>query len=140
MPRVSGHAESVLKGKGYRMTRQRRAIWEILRTSGGHLSAEEILEALADRFPGVNLSTVYRNLEVLRREGLVRETGLGHRHRHYEVGPEHHHLVCRGCGAVIHLAAVEIPSALELAGAHGFEVEETSLTVFGRCRSCRERK
>jgi Fe2+ or Zn2+ uptake regulation protein len=134
---VSGHAEAVLKGKGYRLTRQRRAIWEILRSRGGHLSAEEILEALVERFPGVNLSTVYRNLEVLRREGLVRETGLGHRHRHYEVGPEHHHLVCRGCGKVVHLPAEEIPSARRLAWAHGFEVEETSLTVFGICPECK---
>ncbi|MGH7425092.1 MAG: Fur family transcriptional regulator, partial [Candidatus Methylomirabilales bacterium] len=100
-------------------------------------------EHVARRYAYVNLSTVYRTLEMLSAEGIVREARLGEARRLFELASEtepHHHLVCRGCGAVEHLAARWLEE-LEgrLLAERGFAVEESVLTSFGTCKRCGRR-
>src|SRR5665811_2641479 len=99
---MTHHATQTLQGLGYRLTPQRTLVWDVLRQSHDHLGADEICLRVQKDFPHVNISTVYRTLELLVELDLVRETHLGPNRRYYEVeeGEPHHHLVCTDCGSV----------------------------------------
>lgn len=136
-----GDLEARLRTQGYRLTPQRILMLEVLTREGGHLSAEAIHARVTRRYPYVNLSTVYRTLEMLVSEGIVREARLGGGRRLFELASEsdpHHHLVCRACGAVEHIAAAHLDEVeAHLLDEHGFQVEDTVLTSFGQCGRCR---
>jgi Fur family ferric uptake transcriptional regulator len=134
------HARATLRENGYRLTPQRNLIWEVLRDAGRHMAAEEITAEVKQRLPDVNVSTVYRTLELLVGLDLVVETRLEGSRCYYEVSPEptHHHFVCTRCGAVGHfnddlLTAVHT----ELGEGQGFAVGRIEVTAFGLCRDCR---
>lgn len=128
-----------LRSIGQRATPQRLVILGALE-QGRHLSADEILSRVEGSIPGLNRSTVYRNLELLRDLGLVSETDLGNGTREYELTEErHHHLVCRSCGHQWELpdAAVS-PLRERIAADYGFIPSIDHLAVFGLCATCRE--
>jgi Fur family ferric uptake transcriptional regulator len=128
-----------LSEKGYRMTPQRLMIVSAIETSDGHISAEEIYAQVVTKYPHVNISTVYRTLELLKGLGLVTETNFGEgRVRYHPAGKgHHHHLVCTGCGAVIDLDESSL-SSLEsmLLREYKFSADLRHLAIFGRCAKC----
>ena len=88
---------------------------------------------------GVNISTVYRTLELLGELGLVQHTHLGHGASTYSVtsDDDHVHLVCRDCGGIEEAPpSVVGPVVAELAATRGFTVDVGHFAVFGRCRDC----
>jgi len=91
-----------LSKQGYRLTPQRMMILSAIENSDDHISAEEIYSQVVAKYPNVNISTVYRTLELLERLKLVTETDLGGgRVRYHPVDKgHHHHLVCQECGAI----------------------------------------
>ena len=124
---------------GYRMTPQRQMILEAIEGARGHISAEEIYEDIRRRYPSLNVSTVYRTLELLKELRLVTETDMGDgRVRFHSSGHEHHHhLVCSKCGTVIDLAEDTLePLARTLSEKHGFNADLHHLAIFGRCKKC----
>lgn len=134
---MTHHAARTLQEQGYRLTPQRTMVWDVLRTQDSHLSAEQICAQVQRTFPNVNLSTVYRTLELLVGLGLVRETHLGPGTRLFEVEEEvpHHHLVCESCGVVVHIHDEDLAGlGKALVDARGFLLREA--TLFGRCSSC----
>jgi Fur family ferric uptake transcriptional regulator len=135
---MTHHATRTLQELGYRLTPQRTLVWDVLRQQDSHMSADEVCARVQERFPHVNMSTVYRTLELLVGLGLVRETHLGPTRRFFEVEEEvpHHHLVCDLCGKVTHVHDEDLGAlAPTLLDQHGFTLRE--LTVFGRCPACR---
>ncbi len=102
MPSSSGLALKLTE-QGYRLTPQRLMIFSAIENSDNHISAEEIYAQVVAKYPNVNISTVYRTLELLKRLGLVTETDLGEGRVRYHPADKghHHHLVCRECGAII---------------------------------------
>ncbi|MDD4859400.1 MAG: Fur family transcriptional regulator, partial [Dehalococcoidales bacterium] len=68
---------SRLREKGYRLTPQRMMVLEAIEDNPNHVSAEEIHAQVAAKYPNVNISTIYRTLELLKKLGLVTETDLG---------------------------------------------------------------
>ncbi len=134
------HARETIRKAGYRLTPQRVAVWEAVRRGGRHRTAEEIAAEVQQTLPEVNVSTVYRTLELLVGLELVQETRLAGVATYYEVAPApvHHHFVCESCGAVGHLDdGLLEPVRRELLDADGFLVSEARMTVFGLCRDCR---
>ena len=134
---MTHHATRTLQELGYRLTPQRTLVWDVLRQSSGHMSAEEVCEEVQRTFPNVNISTVYRTLDLLVSLGLVRETLLAPGHRSFEIEEEepHHHLVCRECGAVEHIHDGDLAGLPDsVKGTSGFTASE--VTVFGRCSTC----
>lgn len=129
-----------LNEQGYRLTPQRIMIVSAIENSSDHISAEEIYAQVAAKFPNVNISTVYRTLELLTRLGLVTETVLGGgrvRYHPVEKG-HHHHLVCQECGAIIDLdESVLSPLKSALLREYGFMADLTHLAILGRCTKCR---
>ena len=134
------HARETLRKEGYRLTPQRTLIWEVVRSRGRHMTAEEIAAEVHEKLPDVNLSTVYRTLDLLVGLDLVSETRLGGSTTYFEVAPEpvHHHFVCESCGTVGHIADDLLdPLYGSLRDEHGFEATRSRTTVFGLCRECR---
>jgi Fur family ferric uptake transcriptional regulator len=128
-----------LRARGYRVTPQRQLVLEAV-TKLEHATPEEIWADVQQTASGVNISTIYRALELLEQLGLVTHTHLGHGAPRYHLAAEadHVHLVCSSCGRITQVApgAVE-PLVTTLDEHHGFQTDVGHLTVFGRCASCR---
>lgn len=134
---MTHHATRTLKDLGYRLTPQRTLVWDVLREDGTHMSAEDVSARVQEHFPNVNISTVYRTLELLVELRLVRETHLGPARRFFEVEEEvaHHHLVCESCGGVAHVHDEDLGDLRQaLAAGQGFAAKQ--LTIFGLCAGC----
>ncbi len=124
---------------GYRLTPQRVMIVSAIENSDDHISAEEIYTQVLAKYPYVNISTVYRTLELLKQLGLVTETDLGGgRVRYHPAGKgHHHHLVCRECGAIIDLDETVLSSLKDiLLREYKFIADLRHLAIFGRCINC----
>ncbi len=135
-----GDIVSKLTEQGYRLTPQRIMILSAIENSHDHISAEEIYAQVTAKYPNVNISTVYRTLELLKLLGLVTETNLGGgrvRYHPVEKG-HHHHLVCRECGAIIDLDESVLSSVKDiLLREYGFVADLRHLAIFGRCVNCK---
>jgi len=130
---------SKLSELGYRLTPQRMMIVSAIENSDDHISAEEIYAQVVAKYPNVNISTVYRTLELLKRLGLVTETDFGGgRLRYHPVGKgHHHHLVCQECGAIIALDESLLSSLKNaLLREYKFSADLKHLAIFGRCVNC----
>jgi Fur family ferric uptake transcriptional regulator len=128
-----------LSESGYRLTPQRLMIVSAIENSDAHISAEEIYAQVVAKYPHVNISTVYRTLELLKQLGLVTETDFGEgRVRYHPAGKgHHHHLVCTECGAVIDLDE-SLLASLEsmLLREYKFSADLRHLAIFGHCAKC----
>lgn len=127
-----------LRGSGYRLTPQRELILRAVQRLG-HATPDEVLTEVRRDSAAVNLSTVYRTLEVLEELGLIRHAHLSDRAPTYHSasGHEHFHVVCRNCGRVLSVdpRAAEV-LAQRLREDHGFAVDIGHLAVFGQCVEC----
>ena len=101
MSPASGGWESALREHGYRVTPQRQLVLEAVEVLR-HGTPEEILAEVQRHASGVNLSTIYRTLEVLESVGLVTHAHIGHGAPTYHAVDEHPHihLVCDACGVI----------------------------------------
>ena len=124
-----------LRARGMRMTPQRERVLAAVRELG-HATPERISEAV----PGVDVTTVYRTLEVLEEIGLVRHAHLGHGAPSYRPAEDDHiHVVCHVCGDVLDADPALIDSLEHrLASDSGFVLDRSHFTVFGRCRRCQD--
>jgi Fur family ferric uptake transcriptional regulator len=132
-----------LRQRGRRITRQRRLIWDALvEHPDAHLSADDIVERVRGQMTKVDPSTVYRTLDLLVREGLVRRTDFGAGRAFYEPAQDHlhHHVVCEVCGAVAHLHDEEVGDVRErVERASGYALSRTDMSFYGLCPACRTR-
>ena len=98
-----------LRARGYRVTPQRQLVLEAV-TELEHGTPEEICATVQQTARGVNISTIYRALELLEQLGLVSHTHLGHGAPRYHLAAEaeHVHLVCSGCGRIIQIGPEEV--------------------------------
>jgi Fur family ferric uptake transcriptional regulator len=128
-----------LRDRGYRLTPQRQLVLEAVRDLG-HSTPEEIAAAVKVKSPAVNLSTVYRTLDLLADLGLVTHTHLGHGAPTYHAAEadDHVHLVCHRCG---HVVPVDLEVVRPLAGTlraeHAFDMDMSHCVVHGICAECR---
>lgn len=130
----------LLRRAGHKMTPQRLLIVRALRHAGGHVNATQILDQVRGTYPFVDISTVYRTLDVLRRMRLATSTDMGSGDDVFEWAPPqpHHHLICSSCGAVqelghAYLAALEA----QVQSDFGFTPDLDHFAIFGLCRECR---
>ena len=132
---------SRLSERGYRLTPQRLMVVQAVEAADSHISAEEIYLQIRAIYPHMNISTVYRTLELLGELGLVTETDMGDgRVRYHSIGKgQHHHLVCQRCGATIDVEeSILSPLWAEIGERYDFEVDMKHLAFFGICSKCRE--
>jgi Fur family ferric uptake transcriptional regulator len=129
---------STLHERGLRMTPQRQLVLDAVRELD-HATPEQICTRVQDAAPAVNITTVYRTLDLLERLGLVRHTHLGHGAPNYSAHEhEHVHLVCHGCGTVTEVPTdVMMELAGRLAAESGFALDVSHVALSGLCRACR---
>ena len=127
-----------LHERGLRMTPQRQLVLDAVRALG-HATPERICTHVQSAAPAVNITTVYRTLDLLERLGLVRHTHLGHGAPNYSAHEhEHVHLVCHGCGTVTEVPTdVMTELAGRLAAESGFTLDVSHVALSGLCRACR---
>jgi Fur family ferric uptake transcriptional regulator len=125
-----------LKERGYRLTPQREMILEAVSLIGDHMTAEEIYSKVQERTSAINITTIYRTLDLLVDEGLACRTDLGKGEYTYSTdlhGP-HIHLICRKCGTVIATSAdILVPLEKLLVEQHGFQPDIQHISLFGIC-------
>lgn len=113
-----------------RITKKRKKILELLKKSKGILSANDIHK----KIPEIDLVTVYRNLDLFVKEGLITKVQLDTGESKYEYQKEpHHHALCTECKKIIHFS-VPNKKIEDLLGLKDFEIRDISLLVKGRCR------
>ena len=127
-----------LRTAGFRITPQRQLVLEAV-THLQHATPEEILEEVKITASGVNLSTVYRTLEVLEQVGLVTHAHIGHGAPTYHVVDDapHIHLVCSRCRKVESIngdAFAKYANSLETE--NGFVVNISHVALHGLCKKC----
>ncbi|HET7355486.1 MAG TPA: Fur family transcriptional regulator [Nocardioidaceae bacterium] len=131
-----------LREKGYRLTPQRELVLHAVERLG-HATPDEVHAAIRAQSGAVNLSTVYRTLELLEELGLIRHAHITDRAPTYHStsAPDHAHLVCRDCGKVTEATPHDVaPLTTTLEQRFGFRADVGHLTVFGYCAECAGRR
>ena len=127
-----------LRARGYRVTPQRQLVLEAVHQLG-HATPDQVHAKVAEVAAGVNITTVYRTLELLEELGLVTHTHLSHgAPTFHPVGETQHvHLVCRACGGVSELPSGFLaPLAESLDRERGFLLDIGHVALFGVCVAC----
>ncbi|HEX75985.1 MAG TPA: transcriptional repressor [Dehalococcoidia bacterium] len=126
-----------------RVTTQRTLLLDLLHRGGGHLDADELYRRARQKQPRISLSTVYRNLQLFKKLGLIEEHHFAEEHHYYETKPttEHQHLLCLGCGKIVEFACPLSQQFKEGIGReYDFEITEVEVRMTGLCSNCRQRK
>jgi Fur family ferric uptake transcriptional regulator len=130
-----------IRALGRRATRSRRAIWEVLNQTSGHVGATEIHRQVLQTVPNMALSTVYRTITMFEERGLIHSVTVEGEALFGPVNEPHHHAVCIGCGTVTELDGARVDDALlnELESASGVQPDPRSgITIRGLCGNCRD--
>jgi len=130
--------QSTLRAKGYRLTPQRELVLRAVERLG-HATPDEVLSAVRQESQAVNVSTVYRTLELLEELGLVRHAHISDRAPTYHstAGPAHVHLVCHDCQRVTEVDCELVePLTRTLLERYDFATDVGHLTIFGSCSRC----
>jgi Fur family ferric uptake transcriptional regulator len=131
-------AEGLLRGAALRVTRPRVAVLTAVHAHP-HADTDTVINAVRTEHPDVSHQAVYDVLRALTTAGLVRRIQPSGSVARYEsrVGDNHHHVVCRTCGAIadVDCAVGETP-CLTAADDHGFSIDEAEVIYWGSCSAC----
>lgn len=124
-----------------RETKQRRIVYETVKNTYSHPTADWIFEQVRDALPKVSLGTVYRNLGVLKEEGLVREIYGNDRRAHYDADTSPHaHFMCSSCDEIIDVRGVQPIDWRTFKDLVGCSVSEQNVVFGGLCAHCRQQE
>jgi len=125
-----------------RNTRQRQAILEALKKLTTHPTASDMYEIVSKDMPRISLGTVYRNLELLVKDGSIQKLNVSGKEARYDGTPETHaHVRCLKCNRVddVH----DLPDDLDAGGIStlgGYEILGYHLEFYGHCPACKKKK
>ena len=119
-------------------SRKRAAIFNALRSTQSHPSAEWVYETLKPKYPDLSLATVYRNIAEFVREGTAVRIGVVAGHERYDGNTKPHaHFICDRCGSVLDIECPIEPTLDQtVARENHLEVQRHELTFRGRCQQC----
>ncbi len=143
---VSWEAIALSSGRIARMSLQRQVILEEVRNAHAHLSADEIYARVRKRLPRVSLGTVYRNLDVLSSEGIIKKLEPGHSQMRFDGNTEdHYHITCIHCGKVEDAPTAPLDDTVEglekaLGNLTRYGIFGHRLEFIGLCPACIEEK
>ncbi len=132
-----------LQVRGWRITPQRRAVISVLRGEHVHLSAEQILAGARRVVPEVSQATVYNTLNELVAMGEISEIRVADGSTRYDpkTGPDHHHLVCQGCGLTFDVEPKGVDGlTLPPAQRFGMTIGAVEVVFRGLCSNCAEHR
>ena len=140
---MSKSSRAILNSSGKRATKQRTLLLDLIQDLHGHLDADELYRIAKGKDPRVSLATVYRNLQLFKKLGVVEERHFDEAHHHYETATslQHHHLVCLDCGKVCEFQYSGMKRMLkEAAQQEGFEVTGGDVVLAGFCAQCQAKR
>jgi Fur family ferric uptake transcriptional regulator len=127
---------------GFRLTPQREMVLRVLHDIDENATIDEIYSRVSVLCSAVDLSTVYRTLDLFEGFSLVSSFKLGDGQRHYELlseHPSHFHLLCRGCGSLVSVDSRELRFLCDqLAKDHDFRMQLDHVVLPGVCQNCRD--
>lgn len=131
--------EITLKDQGYKLTGQRRIIIEVFEVCPAHYTAQEVFEKVKLQNSNINFSTVYRNLELLCKIGVINKLNIDSRTSHFELAhnEHHHHVICLKCGEMQSIdmcpyGQLKVSDLDEL----GFVPVNHKFEIYGYCKKC----
>ncbi len=128
---------SSLRDKGYKLTPQRREIIRLLSRDMSHPGAMEILRKVRKTVPRISMSTVYYTLDMLNKEGLIRELEYYDKDNRYEINiSDHINLVCTGCGKITDFTGNVLSFSNAVEKETGFKPVSMRFEYYGLCRNC----
>jgi Fur family transcriptional regulator, stress-responsive regulator len=129
---------AALRDRGQRVTPQRLMVARVMSDLDAHVTAEAVFDEVSRRMPGVSLPTVYATLDLLEGVGLVDRVTTERGAVIYDPRTdEHHHLVCRRCGAILDVEApIAADALLAAARSAGFAPDHAQVVVRGLCSAC----
>ena len=130
--------QQLLRSAALRVTRPRLAVLDAVH-GHPHADTDSIIRAARRNLPDVSHQAVYDVLRALNAAGLVRRIQPSGSVARYEarVGDNHHHVVCRSCGAIADVdCATTTAPCLTMPDDHGFSVDEAEVTYWGQCPAC----
>ena len=119
------------------LTKYGKKILEIVTASSGHMTAEEIFDALRQTYPAVVLATVYNNLNRLCQEDLIRMVSVEGMPDRYDRTLRHDHLVCKQCGRLLDIDLGDLTAQLEQKA--GISILSYDLKLMYLCEDCRKK-
>jgi len=138
------NVEEILKNGGYKLTKQRKVIIEALSNNSGPYTANEIFSIVSDKYSGINFSTIYRNLEILVKLGIVEKLNISDGCCHFKLAgnKHHHHIICNKCG---YIREIDICPFGDLVNKNkfeelDFEPIEHRFEIYGICSKCRSKE
>lgn len=130
----------LLKTQGFKLTGKRRTIVEILLDEDRYISAKELLERMKQQFPRLSFDTVYRNLNLLKEEGIIEESTFGDGGSKFRITCDthdhHHHYICTVCGKTELVEGCPMDTLNLLHSPKGFQIETHRFEIFGQCETC----
>jgi Fur family ferric uptake transcriptional regulator len=138
-----GKYEEILKREGLKNTKHRNSILEVIETNIQPMTAEEIFLQLKDKYININISSVYRILDVLTLKGLIIKNNIaGVKKALYEKNEmvHKHYFVCNDCKKMIAIEGCPLEKyEEELHKETGFDITGHKLEIFGYCKDCKSK-
>ena len=128
-----------IRKNGLKNSKQREFILKILYENGGHLSPEDILMLAKENYKGASISSIYRILGFLEKEGFVQSIEVDKSGKKYEIagGTHHDHIICVDCGKIIEFYNEEMEELQEkIAKQHGVKIVSHDMRIFALCKDC----
>ena len=130
-----------LKHKGYKLTLQRLEIIDFLSKQTTHPGAMDILKNVRKRAPRISISTVYYTLDILKKEGLLRELEFYDRDNRYDVNVSNHlNLICTKCGKIEDFKGKLPVLSQAIEKKTDFQPIQMRFEYYGYCKKCRRKK
>ncbi len=142
-PKLRKSSRQILNSSNRRITGQRTLLLDLIRKSDAHLDADKLYLEAKQIYPRISLSTVYRNLQLFKKLGLIEEHHFSEEHHFYEVKPsaEHQHLSCINCGKIIEF---ECPLShdfkYKMGQQYDFDITGVEVYMTGLCSDCRKKE
>jgi len=134
------HLRTGCANRGLRLTPQREVLLRVLSQITGHPTADDMVQRVREVLPTVSHATVYRNLQELVHEGLIRTLEVAGTAVQFELNPDdHHHFVCDRCGRVwdVYLSSLDVRINRRRTEMDGFQVNRRDVQLHGVCAGCR---
>lgn len=130
-----------LRARGYRLTPQREIVLAVMHHMDRPATVEEIFQKVQERSSSLDISTVYRTLDLLQEFGLVMALDKGERQIFYEyvgIHKPHVHLTCKSCGEIIGVELEPFTEAIQKVRTdYQFDILLDNMTIPGICQNCR---
>jgi Fur family ferric uptake transcriptional regulator len=132
-------SRKIIRDLGLKVTEQRIQVLEIVRSGPSHFTAQDVFEAVAQRYSTIGFATVYRFLRTLSEHSFISEVRMGGMPARYEWAHKHHHdhLTCVECSRIVEFENTEIERLQDaVAKQFGFVLTHHLLELYGLCAEC----